>query len=404
MSKTISIILFSISAFFSITHADAKQTEKNIKKTHLLGQVHEGRYYEPANLFSIEVPSFYEEKNTEDHHSEGVSTVIFFSDFSSLLRLEVLYISDEKKQLSSNEAKIPFFKNFYQDEIVGNIKRAFPKTHTLFEKELLESGRYFAVVEIPGAPSIKNLLSDEYEAPVRGYLISLVGNQFVIISAQDCFPNINSPEGRQAQYNRLLEKLSKSLASYKNLRQLNGQVIEGKYHSSKNVFSCDTSVFGKKYTASQDRLDEDCAAAAFYDEGNFNKIEIIKSPGIEKRDTSKEILKGAFDCFVIGILNEVDHAEGINILSEEVLEIEGCQVLFVAISVKKTDFSKKDGQNFELTRGHLIYVEKDKVVVLSNQIASLQPSKEDHKNKIALLKEEILRFMKSVSFNVVQTK
>ena len=55
-------------------------------------------------------------------------------------------------------------------------------------------------------------------------------------------------------------------------------------------------------------------------------------PGLEKKTLNREDLKDAFESFGIGLLTEVDHAQGIEVLTKEMI---GDRMFFAAISVKK---------------------------------------------------------------------
>lgn len=105
------------------------------------------------------------------------------------------------------------------------------------------------------------------------------------------------------------------------LRLLQGKVVNGRYYAPKNVFFCEADYFGRGTYLAQDALLAQAACVGFYStEANFKKAEVLFMAGIEKKILNREALKDAFDRFGIEILQTVDHAQGIEILNEEVLE------------------------------------------------------------------------------------
>lgn len=179
------------------------------------------------------------------------------------------------------------------------------------------------------------------------------------------------------------------------IKPLKGNIIEGRYFSPKQFFSCKAFDFGHGYYTAQDLLNNDVAIVAFYDcSGSFKKIEIFNFPQIKDKTFN---LKMAFETFGISILKEVDHAEGIEILKEESNIEEG---LFVVISIKKMSVLKSEnGKNIEAVRGYLIYQENEKLIMISNQIISSSQEKHILQNNIEELKNGVLEFRKSLKFD-----
>lgn len=181
---------------------------------------------------------------------------------------------------------------------------------------------------------------------------------------------------------------------------LQGKISEGRYHAPKDVFSCQAYDFGEgRYTA-QDGLLEQSACVGFYKSFvEFKKAEIIFLPGLEKRTWGEKEFKDVFEDFGIGILKSVDNAQGIIVLKEEML---GNNVFFAAISVEKMSVLKSpNGQHVPSTRGYLIFQDKDKVAVLSNQLVTLPGQKHEPKKHVEKLKQEILEFRETFEFGAI---
>lgn len=178
---------------------------------------------------------------------------------------------------------------------------------------------------------------------------------------------------------------------------LQGKIINGRYYSPKNVFSCEADNFGEKEYITQDGLLEQSVAAAFYNPvGDFKKAEILFIPGKEKNNTSEKDLKRMFKYFGINILTDVDNARDIEILHQEI--IEG-NMLYTAISVGKMSVLRDSHGNYlQSTRGYLNYPEKDKIIFLS--IQKVTPASKEHLPKLNVekLKKEIIAFSQTFEF------
>jgi hypothetical protein len=186
------------------------------------------------------------------------------------------------------------------------------------------------------------------------------------------------------------------------LRALQGRINNGRYYSPKNIFSCQAYDFGEEKHLSQDVHNEisetsSYSAVGFYHKkGDFKKAEIIFAPVFEKKVLGEKDLKEAFNHFGIGILESVDHAQNIEILEEEIINDH---VLFVAISIEKMAVLK--GPNNECmpsTRGYLIFQEKDKLILLSNQKVIFSGEQHLPKLSIEQLKKDILEYKKTFEF------
>jgi hypothetical protein len=178
---------------------------------------------------------------------------------------------------------------------------------------------------------------------------------------------------------------------------LQGKISKGRYYSPDNVFSCIAYDFGEGHYTSQDLLNDISACVGFYDSiGTFKKAEVFFMPGI-KKTLEKKHLRQVFDGLGIGILKTVDNAQGIEILEEEMV---GEHMLFVAISIRKMSVLKDhDGNHLSSTRGYLVFQEKDKIVLLSDQEATLAGKKHNPKIHVGKLKKEILEFRNSLEFD-----
>jgi hypothetical protein len=178
---------------------------------------------------------------------------------------------------------------------------------------------------------------------------------------------------------------------------LQGTIINDRYYAPQNVFSCQADRFGANTYTSQDVLLDYAACVGFYSEtGKFKTAEVIFMPGAEKKILDKNDLKDWFERLGIGILKDVDHAQGIEILTEELVDEN---MLFVAISVAKNSFLKtNNGEFIPSTRGYLVFQDGDKVAVLSNQILTLLLEPHTPRKHIETLKKDILDFRKTFEF------
>ena len=116
-------------------------------------------------------------------------------------------------------------------------------------------------------------------------------------------------------------------------------------------------------------------------------------PEIEKKTLDEKALKDAFEGFGIGILKTVDNAQGIEVLKEEMMV---GNMFFAAISVEKMSVLSVPS-----TRGYLVFQDKDKLVLLSNQEVTLPGQKHTPKKHIEKLKNDILEFKKTFEFGPI---
>ena len=182
---------------------------------------------------------------------------------------------------------------------------------------------------------------------------------------------------------------------------LQGKIIDGRYHSPKGVFSCQAYDFDEGSYISQDVLFAHAACVSFYNSiCDFKKAEILLIPGLENKHLDKNALKGTFERFGIRILEKVDYAEGIEVLNEEMVGDDN--MFFAAISVEKMSVLRDaNGEHMASTRGYLIFQDKDKIAVLSNQIVTLPGKKHTPKNHIEKLKQDILDFRETFEFGPI---
>ncbi len=179
---------------------------------------------------------------------------------------------------------------------------------------------------------------------------------------------------------------------------LQGEIANGRYYAPKNVFSCKAYDFGSGTYIAQDTLMDCAACVGFYSsKANFKKAEVAFTPTLKKLD--RKALREVFDGLGIGILKTVDHAQGIEVLKEEMIEN---YMLFVAISIQKMAVLRDlNGNYMSSTRGYLVFQDKDKLVVLSNQEVTLAGQRHVPNNYIDKLKGDILEFRKTFEFGPV---
>ncbi len=175
---------------------------------------------------------------------------------------------------------------------------------------------------------------------------------------------------------------------------LQGKILDNRYYAPKNVFSCQADDYGIGKYISQDVLTDQYAIVGFYSrEGHFKKAEVVFLPGLE---ATEKLLKKIFDDFAIDILEKVDHAEGIEILQHE---MQKDNLLFTAISIPKMSvLTDSYGNSLSSTRSYLTFIERDMVVLLSNQYVTPFNEKHDPQIHIKNLKQDILDFRKTFEF------
>ena len=88
-------------------------------------------------------------------------------------------------------------------------------------------------------------------------------------------------------------------------------------------------------------------------------------------------------------------AQGIKVIKEEMLEDD---LFFAAISIDKMSVLKVNRHYVPSTRGYLIFQNKDKLAVLSNQLVTLPRQKHEPEKHVEKLKQEILEFKKTFEF------
>lgn len=182
---------------------------------------------------------------------------------------------------------------------------------------------------------------------------------------------------------------------------LKGEIINGRYYSQNNFFSCEAVDFGQEKYISQDSTDDDFACVAFYDkDANFRQAEVIALSGADKKKYDKGRLRDFFNRLGIGILEKVDYAKGIEILKEEMI---GEDMLFVAVSVKKTAVLRSEnGEFLSATRGYLVLLENEKMALLCSQRVTPPGGVHTPRKHIEKLKSEVLSFRRSFDFNLSQ--
>ena len=128
----------------------------------------------------------------------------------------------------------------------------------------------------------------------------------------------------------------------------------------------------------------------------FKKAEVIFVPQLANQIWDQKKLKSGFDGFGIGMLKDIDHAEGIVVLKEEMI---GDKLFFAAVSVEKKErLRAPDGTHPPATLGYLAFQAEDKFVLLSNQIVTLPGQKHTPEAHIEKLKQEIVEFSKTFEF------
>lgn len=180
--------------------------------------------------------------------------------------------------------------------------------------------------------------------------------------------------------------------------RLKGKIVESRYFSPQNIFSCHADDFGRGKYIAQDGFFEGFVGVSFYDPmANFKKVEVLIFPEDWKPKDEKQHLKSSFDTFGIGILKTVDSALGVKILKEEMI---GDSILFTIVSIEKMSVLRDSNGNYtSSTRGYLVFQNENKLVLLSNQIVTPYEQKHTPEKHIEKLQQSILDFKKTFELN-----
>jgi len=183
------------------------------------------------------------------------------------------------------------------------------------------------------------------------------------------------------------------------LPPLQGKITKGRYLAPEKIFSCKADDFGEGSYIAQDGLLEQAVCVAFYSPtSDFTKAEIMFMPWLENINLDKKALKDFFEGFGIGVLTKVDNAIGIESLSEEMID----DMFFTTVSIRKMSVLRtEDGRYMSSTRGYLIFSDKDKLVILSNQICTLPGQKHTPFLYRKKLRQRILDFRKTFKFGSI---
>lgn len=182
------------------------------------------------------------------------------------------------------------------------------------------------------------------------------------------------------------------------LLPLKGKIINGRYYAPNNLFSCLAEDFGEEsYLAQDGNPLETGAVVGFYNSmGDFMKVEVFVFPGLEKKGLNEQLLKDAFEGFGIRILKQVDNAQGLEILEEKIIG----DMLFVTLSIDKMDVLRStDGYYKSSTRGYLIFQDKEKLVILTNQKVTWPRATHRPREQMEKIKQDVLNFKKTLEFD-----
>lgn len=157
--------------------------------TRLQGSVIEGRYNAAESLFNCEVPPLSVDCHVEDCYAPGGGAVAFRDNRGSLIKIEVMQLpleiiiqAAQKQEVARN-----ILHGFFEEVVMQTLTNASKETEIL-HTEFLCLGveeAYFAVVLIPKMSTVINLDKGEPWDSIRGYIISIEGDQIVTISSQD---------------------------------------------------------------------------------------------------------------------------------------------------------------------------------------------------------------------------
>jgi hypothetical protein len=161
----------------------------NSKTFQLQGVIQDERYYDPQGLFSVPISKSYCYKIEEFNTGYSIAA-IFHDDMGNLKRFEVVPCPDDiytKLILNHNFEEV--FRNIFEECCMAGISRDYPGTKKV-EEEFIAIGSdkdiaYFAMIEIPRGSTLVDTSSGMPLDGTRGYLISMVGKQLVVMSFQE---------------------------------------------------------------------------------------------------------------------------------------------------------------------------------------------------------------------------
>lgn len=152
-------------------------TPKISQEDPLIGQVIEGRYYDPQGFFSVSLPTPEIPLIGESGSPSDFSGVIFYLP-ENLQRVEVVKIPDQDflyiaMEISKEERK-EMLKVLFHEKILPLITKNLLKPHLICEKivPLEEEGGYFVLLSF----------QDEDREIVEAFLSCFMGDKYVIFS------------------------------------------------------------------------------------------------------------------------------------------------------------------------------------------------------------------------------
>ncbi len=218
---------------------------------------------------------------------------------------------------------------------------------------------------------------------MRNNFLFLILIPFLTVSADPAEPTFHEEK-------KVFDLISK--------QKFQGEIRQGRYYAPKNVYSCKADDFGLGHYIAQDVLMDFAACVGFYNrKGDAKHVEILfMPPDFALKGLDEKGLKRDFQLFAIKVIKDVDNAQDIEILSEEMIDEK---TLFVSMSIGKTDVLKNaEGNHLSTTRCYLVFCVKDSVVYLSNQKATQYGLEHNPQSHVPQLKSEILEFRKTLEF------
>jgi hypothetical protein len=182
---------------------------------------------------------------------------------------------------------------------------------------------------------------------------------------------------------------SKGILDEYPLKPLKGNIIDGRYYSPNNVFSCKAFDFGQNCYNASDLLTKDAAMVNFYNlAGCFKKIEICVIPQLKDSTLN---LKMAFQKFCMPAYK----IEESDILHEQFLGTNG---FLVVLSSKQIFTIAETDKSTGFIRGCLVFQRNEQFIIVSDQIASSN-EKAISQSNIDKLKNDVMEIKNSIEFD-----
>lgn len=189
----------------------------------LQGELSGDYYYSPERVYRFNIPAI--QACPKELINDKSHTISFMDDLGNLIRVEVAIASEEEMNYFSALILKLSYKQVLQELFdscaLKPICNTFPLTDILDEGfiELDPIGPvYYAVLTIPGGSTLADAKTGKRVDSKRVYLVSVVDNHIVVLSAQESMQTQSAIEmglmSDEASCQKLLNDLKAILQSY----------------------------------------------------------------------------------------------------------------------------------------------------------------------------------------------